>query len=255
MKLLAIDSAIERLAIAAIDTRVEGDANPPAGQAIELDGGPEASRRALPALLALIEDLGWRRDELAAIAFGQGPGGFTGLRTACAVAQGLAFGLGVPVLAIDSLCLVAEAARVRHPQAASGTGLVWVAMDARMDEIYAAAYRWHDGRGWESVVAPCLVDPATLADTWAREAPALGAGSALGAFGARLPSGPWVAEPVEVGRAAALARLAAAAWRRGETRPAAQALPVYLRDKVALTTTEREARKAAAAVAAAGASR
>jgi tRNA threonylcarbamoyladenosine biosynthesis protein TsaB len=250
MKLLAIDSATERLAIAAVDTQATGAAAPPDGRAIELDGGMEASRRALPALLALLEGLGWRRDELGAIAFGQGPGGFTGLRTACAVAQGLACGLGLPVLAIDSLCLVAEAARVRHPQAAAA-GMVWVAMDARMDEIYAAAYRWHDDAGWQTVQAPCLVEPAALARAWAGEAPSLVAGSALAAFGDRLPAGPWVAEPQDIGRADALARLSAAAWQRGEARPAAQALPLYLRDKVALTTTEREARKAALSAAAA----
>ena len=83
----------------------------------------------------------WCCSDLDAIAFGAGPGAFTGLRTACSVAQGLAFGATLPVLAVDSLMVVAEAAR-EAADAGDGSGPfdVHVAMDARMDEIYAAAY-------------------------------------------------------------------------------------------------------------------
>ena len=90
---------------------------------------------------------GWRLRDLDAIAFGRGPGAFTGLRTACAVAQGLAFGAGVPVLAIDSLLVVAEDARAQAPASTRDVD-VCVAMDARMDEIYAGRYRWAAGR-WQ----------------------------------------------------------------------------------------------------------
>jgi tRNA threonylcarbamoyladenosine biosynthesis protein TsaB len=262
VKLLAIDSATERLALAAVET-ADPSAAPPASSAsqpalrrvetLELDGGASASRQALPALLGLLQRTGWAREDLDAIAFGQGPGGFTGLRTACSVAQGLACGLGVPVLAIDSLALVAEAARAEAPAVAEAGGLVWVAMDARMEEIYAAAYRWHAARGWQVVHAPCLVGPETLLDAWAHEAPAVVAGSALAVFGDRLPTGRALALAADTGRAEALARLAAVAGLRGEARPAAEALPVYLRDKVALTTREREALHAAKAAASAAA--
>lgn len=245
MKVLALDSATERLAIALVETLDDATAATPPRfvEARDLEGGPAASRLALPALLALLADAAWTPADLHAIAFGQGPGGFTGLRTACSVAQGLACGLGLPVLPIDSLMIVAEAARADHAGALAGGGLAWAAMDARMDEIYAAAYAWDEAAGWSTVVAPALTDPAALATAWASRRPALVAGSAVTAFADRLPLAGLVTSPAESGRAAALARLAARAAARGEGVPADQALPVYLRDKVALTTREREASK------------
>src|SRR6218665_3153011 len=130
--LLALDSSTDTMALALV--------TPGQTKLFEAAGGAQASARMLPEIKALLASAGVQRDDLDAIAFGQGPGAFTGLRTACAVAQGLAFGLSKPVLAIDSLMLVAEDAR------AQGAGDdVWVAMDARIGEIYAARYRWADG--------------------------------------------------------------------------------------------------------------
>src|SRR5262249_37821003 len=151
-----------------------------------------------------------------------------------AVAQGLAFGLAKPVLAVDSLMLVAEDAR------AQGAGdEVWVAMDARIGEIYAALYRWQDG-AWQVVEVPALYRPEALAAQWGQPA---AAGTALTAYAQALGElpGAW---PEARSRAQALAALALAAWQRGETRDAAEALPVYVRDKVALTTAEREGSRA-----------
>ena len=132
--LLALDSSTDTMAVALVTsgpTRV-----------FEAAGGAQASARLLPEVKSLLADAGVAMADLDAIAFGQGPGAFTGLRTACAVAQGLAYGLGKPVLAIDSLMLVAEDARTQ------GAGdEVWVAMDARIGEIYAARYR-HDCTAW-----------------------------------------------------------------------------------------------------------
>jgi len=195
----------------------------------EAAGGAQASARMLPEIKALLASAGVQMDDLDAIAFGQGPGAFTGLRTACAVAQGLAFGLGKPVLAIDSLMLVAEDARTQ------GAGDdIWVAMDARIGEIYAARYRW-DGV-WQVLEAPALYAPDVLAAHWGQ--PAAVAGSALTEYAAAL--GTWPnAWPQASSRAAALGALALAAWQRGGTLDAAEALPVYVRDKVALTTAER----------------
>jgi tRNA threonylcarbamoyladenosine biosynthesis protein TsaB len=232
-RLLALDTATERIAVALVD----GDRLWVADEA----GGPLASQRLLPLVFTLLERAGLALAELDAIAFGRGPGAFTGLRTACSVAQGLAFGAGLPVLAIDSLALVAEDAFAQHAVAE-----VWVAMDARMSEVYAAAYR-RDGDRWRAVREPALWPLAALNDEWRRAPPACVAGSALDAFGLRLPTGSALRVVAEQGRAAALARLAGVAWRRGEAADAAQALPLYLRDKVAHTTAERQAIAAAKA--------
>ena len=246
MKLLAIDSATERLALAAIDDgRAPGAALARASCRIEhldLDGGAAASAQALPMLMALLQRAGWTFADLDAIAFGHGPGGFTGLRTACAVAQGLAYGQGLPVVPVDSLAIVAEDA-ARHAGLAAGA-VVWVVMDARMDEIYAGCYRDDGDAGWRPVVEPSLTTPQALHAAWQDAPPAFVAGSALAAFGERLQTGDARRAPVEHGRAAALGWLAAAGLARGDGVPADQALPVYLRDKVAQTTAEREAAKA-----------
>ncbi len=243
MRLLAIDSATERLALAAVD-----DGGAPLSRAtcridpLDLDGGAAASAQALPMLMALLQRVGWNFADLDAIAFGRGPGGFTGLRTACAVAQGLAWGQDVPVVPVDSLAIVAEDA-ARHAGLADGA-VVWVAMDARMDEIYAGCYRDAGAAGWRAVVEPALTTPEALHALWADAPPAFVAGSALAAFGDRLRTGAALRAPVEHGRAAALGWLAAAGFARGDGVPADQALPFYLRDKVAQTTAEREAAKA-----------
>jgi tRNA threonylcarbamoyladenosine biosynthesis protein TsaB len=228
-RLLALDTATERIAVAVVD----GEQQWLADEA----GGPLASLRLLPLVFTLLERAGLALRELDAVAFGRGPGAFTGLRTACSVAQGLAYGAGLPVLAIDSLALIAEDALAQRSAAAQR---IWVAMDARMEEVYAAAYQ-HSPAGWVVQQAPALWPLAALADAWRRDPPAAVAGSALDAFGARLPSGDALRITTPHDRAAALARLARAAWQRGEAVDAAQALPLYLRDKVAQTTAERDA--------------
>ena len=117
-----------------------------------------------------------------------------------------------------------------------------------MDEVYAAAYRRVDGN-WQEAQAPALWALPALLDAWQHRPPACVAGTALAAFGPRLPTGNALRVEATVDRAAALARLARAAWQRGQAVDAAQALPLYLRDKVALTSAERAALAAAKAVA------
>ncbi|MBL8352429.1 MAG: tRNA (adenosine(37)-N6)-threonylcarbamoyltransferase complex dimerization subunit type 1 TsaB [Burkholderiaceae bacterium] len=240
-RLLALDSSTDRLA-AALQT--------PAGRwCVDEAGGALASARLIPLLMDLLAQAGETLDRVQAIAYGQGPGAFTGLRTACAVAQGLAFAHGTPVLAIDSLLIVAEDART---QALAGgddaDGDWWVAIDARMDEVYAAAYRHDAGSGWQVTVAPRLWTLAALADAWSAAPPARVAGNAPLAFAGRLPAGAAAHWPEPAGRAAALLTLADAAWSRGPGLAAEQALPLYLRDKVALTMAERQALREAGAV-------
>lgn len=230
--LLAFDTATDAMAIAVVT---------PAGVLAEdVAGGPQASARLLPQAQALLARAGVALADLDAIAFGRGPGAFTGLRVACSVAQGLALGAGKPVLPIDSLAIVADDARAQ-----TGTEHVAVAMDARMDEIYAAAYRWQ-GEAWHETAAPALLRPEALNAAWRADAPAVVAGSALDAFGDRLHTGTARTVPQPRSRAAALGRLAAMAWRDGRAVDAALALPLYVRDKVAQTTAEREALRAAA---------
>ncbi|AKJ27614.1 tRNA threonylcarbamoyladenosine biosynthesis protein TsaB [Caldimonas brevitalea] len=202
-------------------------------------GGAQASARLLPALLALLEEAGVGLQQVDAIAFGRGPGAFTGLRTACSVTQGLAFGAGKPVLPIDTLLVVAEAARQHH-----GCTDVWATLDARMNEIYAAHYR-HDGSRWHTQRPPALYSAPALAEQLAREGTPAVAGNAAEVHRASLATGPWQLLPDAVPDAGALLALAQAAWARGEAVDAAEALPLYIRDKVAQTTAEREAQKSA----------
>lgn len=239
-RLLSFDTSTERLAIAYSD----GEST----LCHESEGGARASAELIPQALALLARAGCRLAQLDAIGFGRGPGAFTGLRTACSVAQGLAVGADKPVVAIDSLMLVAET--VRQAAASRSIEQVVVAMDARMDEIYAAAYRLRPGRepDWEVIEPPALYTLAAYDDWFERlagaEVPLGVVGSAGAAFGARLAS--HAATPLHGdGRAAALARLAAAQWAAAGGVDAAQALPVYLRDKVAQTTRDREAQRAA----------
>ena len=213
-------------------------------------GGALASMALLPQIHSLMAQAGVSLSQLDAIAFGRGPGAFTGLRTSCAVAQGLALGTGCPVLPLDSLLIVAEDARAQQPVAAVAAGFdIVVAMDARMNEVYAARYRWQSAQ-WSQVDAPALVPLATLNQSWSGRAPQWVAGSALAAFGERLQL-PCAAQPVpqEQDRCAALLRLAARAYADGAAVAADQALPLYLRDKVALTIQERVAARAAAGAA------
>jgi tRNA threonylcarbamoyladenosine biosynthesis protein TsaB len=232
-RLLAIDTATEHMAVAVM----VGERDVCAQEA----GGARASQRLLPLVFELLHAAGLQAAQLDAVAFGRGPGAFTGLRTATSVAQGLALGIGCPVLPIDSLMIVAEEARMRF-----GVTELWVAMDARMDEVYAGAYRHEDGR-WQVQHDAALFGLPALHALWQARAPQAVAGSALAAFGNRLLCGDARrVDDAATDRAASLARLARAAWAQGEAIDAAQALPLYLRDKVALTTAERMAARAAA---------
>ena len=233
LRLLALDTATDQLAVAVVAGEREW-----CGQEA---GGARASQRLLPLVFELLQAAGLQAAHIDAVAFGRGPGAFTGLRTATAVAQGLALGIGCTVLPIDSLMIVAEDARVRH-----GASALWVVMDARMDEVYAGAYRYESG-AWQVQREGALLTLPALHDLWQSDPPQAVAGSALAAFGARLPcGGARRLDDAGDDRAAPLARLARAAWARGEAIDAAQALPLYLRDKVALTTAERSALRAAA---------
>lgn len=206
-------------------------------------GGPAASARLLPTLIDLLTRAGIGFADLDALAFGHGPGAFTGLRTACSVAQGLGLGVCKPLLALDSLMAVAEDAR-------GGAAAIDVAvvMDARMGEIYFAHYRFMHHR-WAALAPPVLTQPDLVNATWAARPPAHIAGSALNAFAGRLHTAEATRHADALPRAAALLALAASQWSQGETIAADAALPVYVRDKVAQTSDERAAARGAASIA------
>ena len=229
--LIAFDTATERMTIA-----VKGQG----GQVWSHDGegGAKASAALLPAILGLLRDAGLRLTDLDAIAFGRGPGAFTGLRTACSVAQGLALGAGKPVLPIDSLLAVAEQAR-----AGAASYRVWAAIDARMGQIYAAEYEHADG-AWRTRVEPLLTDGEQLSSRWREQPPQAIAGDALRSFSDRLQTFGAALVPDAAPHALALLALAEGAWSRGDAVDPALALPLYVRDKVAQTTLERDAARA-----------
>jgi tRNA threonylcarbamoyladenosine biosynthesis protein TsaB len=229
--LLAFDTATENMSIG---LRVGA-----AVSVLESVGGAQASANLIPSVMALLADAGVTVRHVDAIAFGRGPGAFTGLRTACSVAQGLALGAGKPVLPIDSLLGVAEDARE-----GDAVQRIWVLMDARMDEIYAAHYAYAAGR-WQTLLAPMLTTPSLLADAWRDDPPQVVAGTALAAFGDKLVTGDARRVPGALPRARAMLALADAAWLAGEAVDAALALPLYVRDKVAQTTAERDAARLA----------
>ena len=211
-----------------------------------LPGGAQSSSVLIPAVLAMLAEADMTLASLTAIVFGRGPGSFTGLRTACAVAQGLAFGADIPVLPVDTLLAVAEEARWQRVQTAGVADAdvsVLALLDARMDEVYSAAYQWSAaGQSWQAVSALQVSAPEKV-----QAAGTVLAGNVFEAYGPRLDltGERCVALPT----AAALLRLAPALWAQGLAVSADQAMPLYIRDKVANTTAEREALKAQAALA------
>ncbi|MDM0115371.1 tRNA (adenosine(37)-N6)-threonylcarbamoyltransferase complex dimerization subunit type 1 TsaB [Variovorax sp. J22R133] len=226
VRLLAFDTSTETLSVALRhgDDVVERNSA----------GGAQASSTLIPAIQSLLAEAGLRLRDLDAIAFGRGPGSFTGLRTACSVAQGLGFGAGVPLLPIDTLHAVAEDARHRF-----GVDRVVAVLDARMDQVYAAPYDF-SGDG------ACDAEPRLLAPEEV-QVPAgwVLAGNAFDAYGERLPAA--AARHPALPGAAAMLRLAPALLAAGCTVAPSDAWPLYVRDKVAQTTAERAAAKHPAA--------
>jgi tRNA threonylcarbamoyladenosine biosynthesis protein TsaB len=228
MNLLALDTSTEQMSIA---VQRSGVATPWQHTSA---GGAHSSTHLIPETQKLLAQAELSFDQLDAIVFGAGPGSFTGLRTACSVAQGLAFGADLPVLPVDTLLAVAEEARWQL-SGADGFAVTSL-LDARMDELYAASYLFESGV-WRQVKGCSLIKPENL--VWN----GLGvlAGNGFAAYGG-LPDGPGV-RLLALPTASAMLRLAPALLAAGGAVTAAQALPTYIRDKVAQTTLERAAAK------------
>jgi tRNA threonylcarbamoyladenosine biosynthesis protein TsaB len=238
LKFLAFDTSTDRMSVAVTDGVRNWQHSGP--------GGAQASTTLIPAILALLAEAGLALGELDAIAFGRGPGSFTGLRTACAVAQGLALGArdgaGMPVLPIDTLMAVAEEARFQQagaPAAERPFGITAL-LDARMDEMYVQRFEFSGGQC--RALGECeLVRPEDFVPDAAVD---LLAGNVFSVYADRLPAGLSV-QAEALPTAAALLRLAPVLAAAGQCVSADLALPLYVRDKVALTTEERERVKAA----------
>ena len=226
MNILALDTSTEYCSVALWRDGVVAERSELAGQ--------RHSELLIAMLDDLLRDAGLGIRDIDGIAFGKGPGSFTGVRIACGAAQGLAFGADVPAAGVCTLLALAEA---------SGKERVIAALDARMGEIYHAAYERRDD-AWATVSEPCLcrpeAAPAVPGTDW------FGAGSGFAAHGAALAARYGAvlrgADGEAVPRAAAIAALGAVQIALGRGVDAAEALPLYLRDKVALKTSERELR-------------
>jgi tRNA threonylcarbamoyladenosine biosynthesis protein TsaB len=202
----------------------------------ETAGVQTHSQTVLPMIQELLAQAGIALTQCDAVAFGAGPGSFTGVRTACGVAQGLAFGSDLPVVPVVTLLAMAQACRDT-----CGATDVLVLLDARMDEVYWAQYRYRDG--WETVCEPALSAAAAVQAV----GKVVACGNGLTAF-------PLVFEAMSfaqdkcvdvVPHAVQVARLAQIERAAGRGVAARDAQPIYLRNKVALTTAERLAKVAA----------
>jgi tRNA threonylcarbamoyladenosine biosynthesis protein TsaB len=245
LNLLALETSSSRCGVALLrddGTRVDV-------KMLEHEGREEHAERLLPMATALLEKAGLTPKSLNAVAFGQGPGGFTGLRVACGVAQGMAMALDIPVIGIVSHHAAAQQVAARPDQA------IVVALDARMGEVYLAVYRRLDGASeetrWQILQAPILVAATEVvpwveyhAEQWSRIAgirlsPVLAGDAWLTYGGQMFPPADWRRFDVLRPDSPAVARLALQAWRRGEAIDPEHAAPLYVRDKVAFTTDER----------------
>ncbi len=189
------------------------------------------SQSILPMVQSLLEEAGIALRDCDAIAYGSGPGSFTGVRTACGVAQGLAFGAGLPVVPVVTLDAMALACQQQHPG-----GDVLAVLDARMGEVYWAQYRYADGL--QAVLAPALSAPADVQPQGERVS---ACGNGLAAYAAAFEGRAFAAGAHHeiMPHAVQVAQLARIAFAAGAVVTPAEAQPLYLRNKIAFTSAER----------------
>ncbi|MDT8363856.1 MAG: tRNA (adenosine(37)-N6)-threonylcarbamoyltransferase complex dimerization subunit type 1 TsaB [Nitrosomonas sp.] len=223
MNIIAIDASTAHCSLALWQNGTVNDLDEYAGQ--------RHSELLLPMLQGLLDEAGLSLGQIDGIAYGAGPGAFTGLRIACGVAQGLAFAHDIPVVGIITLEALAQQADAPR---------VLTALDARMGELYFAAYTRTDD-GWLAVHAPMLISPASVPAV--QEEGWVACGSGFDAYAAILAdryTGHLMNIVPDIHpRGREIAHLAAGKFMRGEGMAAEHALPVYLRDKVALKESER----------------
>ena len=244
MNLLSLDTSTEFLSLALQVSDVQGH--------VKLfthhqHAGNASSELILPQIQALLNTANIQLKDLHGIAFGAGPGAFTGVRIACGVAQGLGFGANTPVVGINTLLAVAQA---------SGADKVIVCLDARMGEIYHAAFLKQENQ-WQEIsetkvckpeAAPVILRdklPAGTSKINMHEKDWIGAGSGWAVYGEVLSS-IYAKNLIKTNAnitptAEAILQLAKPIFAAGEAKPASEAAPIYIRNRVALTTLQREA--------------
>jgi tRNA threonylcarbamoyladenosine biosynthesis protein TsaB len=195
------------------------------------------SHTILPLIQGLLAEAGVALAQCDAIGFGSGPGSFTGVRTACGIAQGLAFGADVPLVPVVTLQAMAQSCRSAH-----GDDDVLAVLDARMGEVYWAQYRYRPGDGWQVVIAPTLSAPAAVNPQGAVRA----CGNGLAAYAEAFAGAAFMRDALTglMPQADAVAQLARMGLAAGQAIAAADAQPLYLRNKIALTIDERLAKAA-----------
>ena len=226
MQILAIDTSTEFLSLALwLNGRVLSR---------DIHAGQTHSQQILPTLCTLLDEAKIELTALDGIAFGAGPGSFTGLRIACGVAQGLAFGANLPVVAVSTLQALAQQ---------SGAEKVIACLDARMGEIYHAAYEKQNGE-WLEVSAPALFKPEDAPKVNGDDWVGVGTGwlvypdvlqAVYGEQSREMPAPDRHSHPT----ATSIAELALPTFEAGLARPAQEAAPIYIRNKVALKMSER----------------
>lgn len=223
MKILALETSTEYCSVALWQDGVVTSKSEHVGQ--------KHSEILMLMLDALLKDASIKLAQLDGIAFGAGPGSFTGVRIACGVSQGLALGANLPVIGIGTLQAVAEG---------TGQNKVIAALDARMAEVYFAVYEKRDDR-WITVCEPCLCLPQETPTVKGAGWQAAGSGFATHGtlLQARYDGQISAIDAACVPQASAIAKLAAPQFIAGLGVDAALAMPLYLRDKVALKTSER----------------
>ncbi len=234
MRILALDSSTEWCSVAVGDGTRWHVRDEHAGQA--------HSERLLPMVRAALAEAGYALSQLDGLAFGAGPGSFTGIRIGCGVAQGLAFGADLPVVPVPTLEALAQGVL-----RARGWTKVIACLDARMREVYVAAHA-HERDAWRTVMPPAVLPPADVrlpvegngedpvSGAWR------GAGNGFAAY-------PMLAAQLRMGEvdagarptASAVGEIGARRFAAGEGVAAGEALPLYVRHRVALTTAERDA--------------
>ncbi len=238
IKLLSLETSTDRGGFCLWSGSVDaGQLSPDQVLSVTCPTGQPHAETLLPLLRGALAEVGWQLNDLDAIIYDAGPGMFTGLRVAAALAQGLAVAIEKPLVPVSSLEALAESA-----YQLTGDTHVLTLLDARMSQIYAAAWQNTADLGWQPTLNPCLVNPDALSALAIPDACRAVAGTALNEYP---EAAVWCREvglkdaQARHPTAEALAHVGVVRYLRGERQDPADAVPVYVRDRVALTTAER----------------